>query len=87
MAVEHINKHFTPLFKTLSPNVANIQLHLDVFDDRNKNDKKLSENGQLNYNLCLNTEMEQAHTECDFSYTVIFVPNQIQSKTRNGYKN
>ena len=27
MAVEHINKHFTPLFKTLSPNVANIQLH------------------------------------------------------------
>ena len=36
MAIEHFNKNFTPLIKTLSPNVANIQLHLDVFDERNK---------------------------------------------------
>ena len=41
----------------------------------------------MNYNLCLNTETEQAHTECDSSYTVICVPNQIQNKTKSGYKN
>ena len=36
MAIEHFNQNFTPLIKTISPNVANIQLHLDVFDERNK---------------------------------------------------
>ena len=39
IAIEHFKKHFTPLIKTSSPNVANIQLHLDIFDERNKNDK------------------------------------------------
>ena len=39
MAIEHIKKHCTPLIKSLSPNDANIQLHLDVFDERNKHDK------------------------------------------------
>ena len=57
-----------------------------LMTEKKKNDRKLSENGLLSYNLCPNTEMEQAHTECDSSYTVICVPNQIQSKTRNGYK-
>ena len=84
MAVEHINQHFTLLLKILSPNAAKSQLHLDVFDERNKKDRKLSDNGLMNYNLCLNAETEQAHTECDSSYTVICVPNHIQSKTRNG---
>ena len=87
MAIEHFNQNFTPLIKTISPNVANIQLHLDVFAERNKKDVKLSDNGLMNYNLCLNAETEQAHTECDSSYTVICVPNQIQNKTKSGYKN
>ena len=87
MAIDHVNRKFTPMMKTLSPNIASVQMHLDVFDERNRNDTKLATNGILNYNLCLNAETEQAHTECDSSYTIICVPNQIERKARSGYKN
>ena len=41
----------------------------------------------MTFYLCMNAETQQAHTECDFSYTVISVPNQILSKAKNGFKN
>ena len=87
MATDLINNHCSPLKKTLSPNVANLQMHLNMFENRNKKDNQLATRGLVNYNLCLNVETEQAHTECDASYTVICVPNQILNKKRNGSTN
>ena len=84
-AVCHINDSCGSLSATLSPNVANIQMHLNVFEDRNKEDISLASNGLMNYNICLNTETEQQHTECDSSYTIICVPNQILNNGK--YKN
>ena len=31
----------------------------------------------MNYNLCLNAQIEKRHTECDASYTIISVPSQL----------
>ena len=36
-AIDHLNQRFSPLRKTLSPNVAKVQMHMNVFEDRNKN--------------------------------------------------
>jgi len=86
-AIDQLNQRFSPLRKTLSPNVAKVQMHMNVFEDRNKKDIKLASNGFLNYNLCLNAKTEDPHTECDSSYTVITVPNQMRNGTIKGYKN
>ena len=86
-AIKHIGESCTPLTKTLSPNVANIQMHLNVFEDRSKNDIELANSGIVNYNLCLNAETEHAHTECDSSYTIICVPNQEANRQAKKIKN
>ena len=31
----------------------------------------------MNYNLCLNAQTEQRHTECDALYNIISVPSQL----------
>ena len=76
-AINNINNSCGTFAATLSPNVATIQMHLNVFENRDKDDIKLASNGFMNYNLCLNAETEQPHTECDCSYTIIAVPNQM----------
>ena len=87
IAIDRINHCCTPLVKTLSPNVSNLQMHLNMFEDKNQEDIKLHFGGLVNYNLCMNAETQHAHTECDSSYTVICVPNQTLSKAKNGFKN
>ena len=87
VAIDHVNYSCTPLIKTISPHIANVQMHLNVFEERNQRDIELPSRGLMNYNLCLNAETEQAHTECDSSYTVICVPNQMIKKKKKGYKN
>ena len=41
----------------------------------------------MTFYLCMNAETQQAHTECDSSYTVISVTNQILNEKKNGFKN
>ena len=86
-AIEHIKEVCGPLSTTLSPNVANVQMHLQLFEDRGKKDKKLATKGIVNYNLCINAETQQPHTECDSSFTIICVPNQLMNKETNNPKN
>ena len=86
-AINQIHNSCSFLNKSLSPNVANIQTHLNVFEERNKDDDILPTSGFLNYNLCINAETEQAHTECDSSYTIICVPNQNLNSHVPGNKN
>ena len=86
-AINQINRSCNFLNKTLSPNVANIQMHLNVFEERKKNDYLLPSNGFMNYNLCLNAETKLPHTECDSSYTLICVPNQKLNNHVPGNKN
>ena len=86
-AINQINRSCSFLNRTLSPNVANIQMYLNVFEERNKNDDILLTNGFMNYNLCLNAETELPHTECDSSYTLICVPNQKLNNHGPGNKN
>jgi len=87
MAIDDVINCCSPLLKILSPNIANVQMHLNVFEERDQNDIDLASKGLLNYNLCLNAETKQPHTEYDSSYTVISVPNQILNKTKYGHKN
>ena len=62
-AIDQINYNCTPLIKTISPLVNNVEMHLNVFEERNQQDIDLPTKGLVNYNLCLNAETEQAHTE------------------------
>ena len=80
VAIDHVNYSCNPLMKTISPHVANVQMHLNVFEAQNQRDIELLSRGLIKYNLCLNAETEQAHTECNSSYTVICVPNQMIKK-------
>ena len=70
VAIDQINYNCTPLIKIISPLIANVQMHLNVFEEQNQQDIELPTMGLINFNLCLNAETEQAHTECDSSYTV-----------------
>ena len=86
-AVEEISESCRPLTTTLSPNVVNVQMHMSVFEERGKKDIKLATKGILSYKLCLNAETQQPHTQCDSSFTVIFVPNQVMNKQKKRFKN
>ena len=86
-AINNINNSCGTFAASLSPNVANIQTYLNVFENRDKDDIKLASRGFINYNLCLNAETEQPHTECDCSYTIIAVPNQLLSEKPKTKKN
>ena len=52
-----------------------------------KKEQISDEIGFITYNLCLNAQTPEKHTECDTSYTVITVPNQVTTKFRDGIKN
>ena len=81
------NVLLSPIKKSISPLVNKLQTHLDVFPDKDKDDRKLADNGFISYNLCLNAQTEEKHTECDASYTIISVPNQLPRKTNKGKRN
>ena len=71
-----MNTHFAPLRKSISPLVSKLQVHIDAFVDKDKKDHKIAEYGFLNFNLCLNAQTAEKHTECDASYNIISVPVQ-----------
>ena len=76
--LERMNKKFSPLQKTASPLVDKLHPHLDIFPyEESQCHHQLADNGFLNFNLCLNAQTDDVHTECDASYTVISVPKQI----------
>ena len=85
-SIDNIHTHLTPLKKTISPLIDKLQVHLDIFPER-KNECKLVDQGFVNYNICLNAQTEQRHTECDASYTIISVPSQLAKVTSTGKKN
>lgn len=76
-SLDNIQKPFTPLQKTISPMIDKLQPHLNIFPDKTKKERKLVIQGFINYNLCLNAQTQQRHTECDASYTIISVPSQL----------
>ena len=86
-SIDSIHTPFAPLQKSISPLIEKLQPHLDMFPDKMKDECKLVDQGFVNYNLCLNAQTEQSHTECDASYTVITVPNQLQKTVCKEKKN
>ena len=86
-SISNMNNHFNPLKKTISPLVDKLHVHLDVFPELAKDDQKLADSGFIVFNLCLNAQTLEYHTECDASYTMISVPNQLSKKTSTEKKN
>ena len=78
--LEGLNVLFSPLRKSISPLVDKLHAHLDIFPEKENKERKIAEYGFLNFNLCLNAQTMDVHTECDASYTIISVPNQIPRK-------
>merc|ERR1711915_236127 len=81
------NKIFPPLRRSISPWINKLYVHLDVFPEKESKDKKLADSGFITYNLCLNAQTAEKHTECDASYTIIAVPNQINKAIYERKKN
>ena len=52
-----------------------------------KEEKILEKKGFLSCHVCLNAQTEELHTEHDASYTIITVPNKIQSSNSNEKSN
>ena len=74
------NKILPPLRYSISPWINKLHVHVDVFPERETKDRKFADSGFITYNLCLNAQTEVKHTECDASYTIIAVPNQIMKE-------
>ena len=87
ISIESMNTHFAPLRKSISPLVSKLHVHIDAFVDKDKKDRKITEYGFLNFNLCLNAQTAEMHTECDASYTIISVPVQLEKKVNLAKKN
>jgi len=85
--IDILNKKFPPLKKSISPWVDKLHVHLDIYPEKDFGDKKLADSGFITFNLCLNAQTSEKHTECDASYTIIAVPNQpnkpISAKKKN----
>ena len=47
-AIDDVIQRFIPLRKTLSPMVSNMQAHMDIFDEKGKDDVKLASTGFIN---------------------------------------
>ena len=84
--IDNMHTPFTPLKRSISPLIDKLQVYLDFFPDKGKKECKLVDQGFVNYNLCLNAQTEQKHTECDASYTVIAVPSQLGKVISKGKK-
>ena len=80
ISIESMNTYFAPLRNSISPLVSKLQVHIDAFTEKDKKDRKIAEYGFLNFNLCLNAQTAEKHTECDASYTIISVPAQLEKK-------
>ena len=52
-----------------------------------KERKKLEKKGSLSCHFCLNAQTQELHTKHNASYTVIVVPNKIQSMSSNETSN
>ena len=86
-SINGINKQFGPLRKTISPFVDNLHVHVDVFPEMKSKNRKIANLGFINYNLCLNAQTAEKHTESDASYTIISVPTQLPKKNNSRRKN
>ena len=75
-----MNNRLNPLKKIIFPLVDKLQVHLDIFPELAKDEKKLADSGFIVFNLCLNAQTFEKHTKCDAPYTVISVPNQLSKK-------
>ena len=73
--------------RNISPNISQLQIHFDLFDDDRVDEKHLQKKGILNAHLCLNAQTRVKHTECDASYTTISVPPHEKEKTARGMYN
>ena len=78
---------FPPFCNSISPWVNKLHVHMDVFPERETDDKQLANSGFITYNLCLNAQTAEKHTECDASYTIIAVPNQLHKNVYDKKKN
>ena len=58
MSIDDINNACGFSIKILSPNVAYIQMHLNIFEERDKEDISLPSRGYVKCNLHLNAETE-----------------------------
>ena len=86
--MNRINKKFSSIKKTVSPLIDKLQVHLDIFPEEEEQNRTIAQLGFINFNLCLNAQTKKVHTECDASYTIILVPNQlINKKVRQGRRN
>ena len=85
--VDILNRRFPPLKKSISPWVDKLQVHLDIYPEKDLGDKKVVDSGFITFNFCLNAQTDEKHTECDSSYSIIAVPNQptkpISAKKKN----
>ena len=51
--IDASNVLFSPIKKIISPLVDKLQVHLDVFPEKDKDHCKLADSGFISYNLCL----------------------------------
>ena len=85
--VHLFNKLFPPLRKSISPWVNKLHVHMDLYPGKSLEDTQLANSGFITYNLCLNAQTAEKHTECDASYTIIAVPNQLPKAQNKKNKN
>lgn len=58
---------------------------MDLYPGKSSEDTQFAKSGFITYNLCINAQTAERHTECDASYTIIAVPNQLP-KAKNEKK-
>ena len=59
--------------KSISQKVAMVQYNLELFPEKQQNEKGLDNNFFINMHVCLNAQTSIQHTEYDSSYTVITI--------------
>ena len=52
--LNQMNKKLSPLKKTVSPLIDKLHVHLDIFPKEEEKNKNITEQGFINFNLCLN---------------------------------
>jgi len=86
-SIYHIFATFDKLQETISPHIAILQNHFDLYDEEDEDAHNLQNLGILNVHLCHNAQTELKHTECDASYTIISVPDQKNKVSGKGKHN
>ena len=81
--LEMVNVHFLPMHNKYSPKVSVVQSNLGYHPDNSDIEREVEMKGYLNCHLCLNAQTQMDHTEPDASYTIILVPNKIETEMIN----